>query len=62
MNKILIGNKNDMESDRKVSLEEGKDLAKYYKIGFMETSAKNASNIDFAFSKIAQTVLDRIVS
>ena len=40
VNKILIGNKCDIEDQRMVSKEEGEKLAKEYDIKFFETSAK----------------------
>ena len=46
VNKILIGNKCDIEEQRVVSFEEGKTLAKEYGIQFFETSAKNDMNVE----------------
>lgn len=46
---ILVGNKNDMELDRAVSIEEGKSLAAELGIPFIETSALNGSNVEAAF-------------
>ena len=40
VNKILIGNKCDMEASRVVSKAEGDALARRYKMPFFETSAK----------------------
>ncbi|EAS06418.3 small guanosine triphosphatase family Ras-related in brain (Rab) family protein (macronuclear) [Tetrahymena thermophila SB210] len=54
--KMLIGNKSDC-SNRAVSYEEGFELAKQYQIPFAETSAKNASNIDLAFTNLAKNIL-----
>jgi Ras-related protein Rab-1A len=56
----LVGNKSDMSDKRKVTFEEGQELAKTYKIGFLETSAKNASNIDMAFQSIAKNIIDKM--
>ena len=38
---ILIGNKSDLDSQRTVSIEEGQELADFYRIKFIETSAKS---------------------
>jgi Ras-related protein Rab-2A len=38
--KVLVGNKSDKASDRSVSTEEGKALAKKHGMMFTETSAK----------------------
>lgn len=46
MNKILIGNKCDMDGEREVSTEEGAQLAAEYGIQFFETSAKNDTNVE----------------
>eukprot|EP00828_Plagiopyla_frontata_P042666 TRINITY_DN6429_c0_g1_i1.p5 TRINITY_DN6429_c0_g1~~TRINITY_DN6429_c0_g1_i1.p5 ORF type:complete len:106 (-),score=22.88 TRINITY_DN6429_c0_g1_i1:84-401(-) len=58
VHKILVGNKCDMEDKRKVSFEEGELLAKQFKIKFLETSAKTATNVDDSFQKIARQIID----
>ena len=45
MSIILLGNKSDLESDREVSLEEGKEKSKFYNLAFMETSALNGNTV-----------------
>ena len=47
--KILVGNKSDLEDQRKVPTIKGKQLADSYGIPFMETSAKNDENIEKLF-------------
>ncbi len=44
--KVLVGNKSDMEANRKVPYAKGKALADEYDIMFFETSAKSNINID----------------
>lgn len=44
--KILVGNKIDLEEERKVSTEEARDLAKMHKMPYFEASAKLNKNID----------------
>ena len=46
---ILIGNKIDLESERKVSFEEGKKFAEENKFVFQEVSAKNGKNFETLF-------------
>ena len=60
--RILVGNKCDLEHQRSVSKENGKDLADKYGIQFMEVSAKETINIDLLFENAAKTFLSRQVS
>ena len=46
---ILVGNKTDMGSKRAVSIREGQSLAEQYGIHFLETSAKENTNIVMVF-------------
>ncbi|CAM9933110.1 unnamed protein product [Discosporangium mesarthrocarpum] len=62
VNKILIGNKCDMEDEREVSREEGAQLAAEYGIQFFETSAKNDVNVEKGFITIAREVKDRLMA
>eukprot|EP00752_Nemacystus_decipiens_P001864 g1796.t1 len=62
VNKILIGNKCDMEEDREVSKEEGAQLAAEYGIQFFETSAKEDKNVEKGFITIAREVKDRLMA
>jgi len=56
----LVGNKSDLVDKRKVSYEEGEELAKNFKIGFIEVSAKASTNIDLAFKEMAKNIMIRI--
>ncbi len=47
--KILVGNKADLDHKRTVSNEEGKHFAKVHQMEYIETSAKDSSNIDCLF-------------
>ena len=53
---VLLGNKSDLESDRKVTTQQGKEKAEFYKLAFMETSALNGNNIEKAFSELITDV------
>ena len=53
---ILLGNKSDLESDRKITTEQGKEKAEFYKLAFMETSALNGNNIEKAFNELITDV------
>ena len=51
-NIVLIGNKYDLDLDRKVPTLKGKMLAEEYGIPFFEASVKNDINIDDVFFSI----------
>ena len=53
---ILIGNKSDLEEERKITTEQGKEKAEFYKLAFMETSALNGNNIEKAFNELITDV------
>ena len=52
--KVLVGNKCDLEDKRKVSKEEGEELAKSYGIPYLETSAKSNICVEDSFSTMAR--------
>ena len=55
--KILVGNKCDMENERKVTVEQGKEFAEQYGMQFFETSAKNSTNVSDAFIAMTKEVM-----
>ena len=59
---VLIGNKNDLEGRRVVSTEEGQKFADDNQLMFFETSAKDGSNIQEAFTESATILVDKIES
>ncbi|AFN83488.1 Rab5-like GTPase [Encephalitozoon romaleae SJ-2008] len=54
--KVLIGNKSDLESDRKVEYQKGKEYADSQNLLFFESSAKTGKNIAEIFNAIAERV------
>ena len=50
---MLVGNKADMPDKRQVSSEEGESLAKELELVFYETSAKDGTNVNQMFNKLA---------
>ena len=60
--RILAGNKCDLEHQRKVSKDEGKELASRYGIDYIETSAKETTNIEELFFNTTDTFLSKQVS
>ena len=57
---ILFGNKNDLNKERKVKINEGKELAKKYNFPFYETSAKYGTNLEKGFNSIIMKILGDI--
>jgi small GTP-binding protein len=55
---IIVGNKVDLSDERKVSTEEGMDLAKELGVYYMETSAKTNKNIGELFEWVALQILN----
>ncbi|TPX35799.1 hypothetical protein SmJEL517_g01992 [Synchytrium microbalum] len=53
---VLVGNKADLESERQVSVEEGRKLARDIGCKFIETSAKKRLNVDEAFYALVREV------
>ncbi|KAJ2723498.1 GTP-binding protein [Coemansia sp. Benny D115] len=48
---VLVGNKSDLKADRQVPRSEAEDLAKQFGCPYVETSAKENSNIEEMFVK-----------
>jgi len=59
---LLVGNKSDQAYRRKVSVEEGQEFARKHGLMFLETSAKEDTNIGKAFQETAKEVLRRVES
>ena len=53
---VLIGNKSDCP-DKKVSAEQGQQLAEELGVGFFETSAKERINVDETFAYVLERIL-----
>ncbi|CAH8435026.1 unnamed protein product [Schistosoma turkestanicum] len=50
---MLVGNKTDLSDKRKVTTEEGEQLASHLNVMFIETSAKAGYNVKALFRRIA---------
>eukprot|EP01080_Neovahlkampfia_damariscottae_P006392 gene6392-10399_t len=59
---ILVGNKVDLENQRQVQKSDGEDWAKKLEVPFLETSAKDAQNVDDAFTKMVERLFEKKVS
>ncbi|KAF7730293.1 Ras GTPase [Apophysomyces ossiformis] len=53
---VLVANKSDLESERQVSTQEGRDLAKSFSCPWIETSAKQRYNVDEAFHQVVRDI------
>ena len=55
---ILVGNKCDLENERKISKEKGQEKAKNLKCAFFETSALSGVNISQIFEELTNNIYD----
>ncbi|KAI7746438.1 hypothetical protein M8C21_015346, partial [Ambrosia artemisiifolia] len=62
VNKILVGNKCDLVANKVVSTETAKAFADEIGIPFLETSAKDATNVEQAFMAMTASIKDRMAS
>ncbi|KAK3994893.1 ras family-domain-containing protein [Cladorrhinum sp. PSN332] len=53
---VVVGNKVDLASERKVSQEEGESLAREFRCKFLETSAKTNTNVEQAFFEVVRAI------
>jgi small GTP-binding protein len=56
---MLVGNKNDLEDNRRVSREEAQDVATKIGIPYCEASAKSFESTEKAFNKLINNILKR---
>ena len=54
---VLVGNKQDLENERKVTSAEAKNLADSWGVEYIETSAKTNFNCKEAFEKLAFQII-----
>ncbi|KAG5565377.1 hypothetical protein RHGRI_001319 [Rhododendron griersonianum] len=62
VNKLLVGNKCDLTANKVVSYETAKAFADEIGIPFMETSAKDSTNVEQAFMAMAAAIKERMAS
>lgn len=53
---VVVGNKSDLEEERQVAYEDGLNMAKQINAPFLETSAKQAVNVEEAFYTLVRLV------
>jgi small GTP-binding protein len=57
---VLIGNKSDLPEQRAVTIDQGRDCASQHNIPFLETSAKDSTNIEEAFRQLVAAIISRM--
>eukprot|EP00389_Voromonas_pontica_P007704 GDKH01011617.1.p1 GENE.GDKH01011617.1~~GDKH01011617.1.p1 ORF type:complete len:218 (+),score=26.91 GDKH01011617.1:88-741(+) len=62
LQKVLVGNKIDLEDKRVVATEEGQKLADEFGLVFYETSAKSNTKVDALFQTLADLCAKRAVA
>eukprot|EP00271_Cylindrocystis_brebissonii_P013515 TRINITY_DN33381_c0_g1_i1.p1 TRINITY_DN33381_c0_g1~~TRINITY_DN33381_c0_g1_i1.p1 ORF type:complete len:203 (+),score=35.17 TRINITY_DN33381_c0_g1_i1:195-803(+) len=62
VNKLLVGNKCDLTAKKVVDYQTAKAFADEIGIPFLETSAKNATNVEQAFMTMAAEIKNRMAS
>merc|ERR1712167_484621 len=62
VNKLLVGNKSDLTTKKAVDYNTAKEFADSLGIPFLETSAKNATNVEAAFMTMAAEIKNRMVN
>jgi small GTP-binding protein len=57
---ILLGNKSDLEAERRVPRKSGEEYASKVRVSYLETSAKDGSNVLEAFAALANRLVMKI--
>lgn len=59
---ILIGNKSDLVNKRQVTYDEARAYAQENRIQYIETSAKNATNVEKCFNAMSRQIATRTMN
>eukprot|EP00976_Prorocentrum_cordatum_P036718 747174-Prorocentrum_minimum.AAC.3 len=59
---VVVGNKSDLTAKKQVDYQTAKAFADEIGIPFLETSAKNATNVEQAFMTMAAEIKNRMAS
>jgi len=62
VNTLLVGNKTDLTTKRVVSYEAAKEFADSVEMEYIETSAKNSTNVEKAFMAMASQIKQRMAN
>lgn len=55
---VIVGNKVDMENEREVTTEEGRECAERLGASFFEVSAKDGTCVNEAFSRLVELIVE----
>eukprot|EP01102_Stenamoeba_stenopodia_P005094 TRINITY_DN15605_c0_g1_i1.p1 TRINITY_DN15605_c0_g1~~TRINITY_DN15605_c0_g1_i1.p1 ORF type:complete len:193 (+),score=38.56 TRINITY_DN15605_c0_g1_i1:361-939(+) len=53
---VIVGNKCDLDKERQVATQEGKDLCSSWGAPFLESSAKSRTNVEEAFKAVVREI------
>lgn len=59
---MLVGNKCDLTETRAITTDEGVEFAKSQNLMFIETSARDSTNVQEAFSKLISEIVSKLAS
>ncbi|XP_070805607.1 ras-related protein Rab-39B-like [Pituophis catenifer annectens] len=59
---VLVGNKSDLEAERKVGQKEAEKLAVSFEAKYIETSAKSSSNVEAVFQMLTLGIYEALKS
>ena len=54
VSRVLVGTKHDLQNERSVTYQEGKDLADRFGIQFLEVSAREGFNVKETFESLGK--------
>lgn len=60
--KLLVGNKTDLADARQVSYETAQEFASTLNVAYIETSAKEATNVEEAFLRMTRQIKDAVAA
>ncbi len=58
--KILVGNKCDLEGKKVIETQQGQELAREFNMGFFEASARTGHNVNETFLHIASSIKEKL--
>ena len=62
VNKLLVGNKCDLVGKRQIEYEAAKSFAERLQVSYIETSAKDSTNVDSVFYTMAEELREKLGS